>query len=79
MRITLYATARASPCSSSTQKIIAMAASSSSTTIPAEPTTTRLVLERNSEAAEASTYGTGMKTRNMIPMSWTSPPQALTA
>src|SRR3989304_4404093 len=45
--------------------------------MPAAPTTIRCHLLRKAEAADASTYGTGVSTRIITPMSWTSPPKAL--
>jgi len=55
----------------------ATAAMASSTSIPAAPTTTRCHLFLSAQALEASTYGRGVKTRNMTPMTWTSPPEPL--
>ena len=63
----------------STQKNRASEQTKSSTIIPAAPTTTRWRVSVKADAADASTYGIGISTRNMMPISWTSPPQALTA
>src|SRR4051812_44779505 len=52
-------------------------AKKSSTIIPAAPTKIRCHLFGNDQALEASTYGVGMNTRNMIPSSWHSPPKRL--
>ena len=51
----------------------------SSTIIPAPPTANRCHLLRNAHAEEASTYGTGVSTRIITPISCTSPPRAFTA
>ena len=51
-----------------------MAATTSSTSIPPAPTTTRCHLFRSAQALDASTKGRGVKTRNVIPISCTSPP-----
>ena len=48
-------------------------------TMPAADTTMRFRLSGNTLAPDASTYGTGMRTRNMMPISWTSAPQTLAA
>src|SRR5690606_4118146 len=77
--MTLKRIARASPGCISSQKKSAIAAMKSSTAMPAAPTITRRRFSGNALAAEASTYGTGISTSSMIPISWTSPPQALTA
>ena len=47
--------------------------------MPAAPTTMRRRDSRNAEEAEASTYGIGIRTSSMTPISCTSPPQTLTA
>ena len=51
----------------------------SSTIMPAPPTTKRRHLLPKAVADDASTYGIGVKTRSITPMSWTSPPYALMA
>jgi hypothetical protein len=52
-----------------TQKNVHSAAKNSSTIMPAAPTKMRCHLLGNDHAVDASTYGVGMNTRNMIPSS----------
>jgi hypothetical protein len=49
-------------------------ATNSSTIMPAAPTNMRCQRLGKDHAADASTYGVGMNTRNMMPSSWHSPP-----
>ena len=79
LTIVANATVRTSPGSACTHTMTASAAMKSSTSMPAAPTTMRWRLSGKAHAAEASTYGTGVTTIIMMPMSWTSPPKALTA
>ena len=67
------------PGSISSHSNRAMAATKSSTIMPAAPTVARCEVCRNADAAEASTYGMGINTSSITPISWTSPPQALVA
>ena len=47
--------------------------------IPAASTNMRLPFSGKAEDHEASTYGRGMKTMSITPISWTSPPNLFTA
>src|SRR5450432_1581346 len=58
-----------------TQKIAQSEATNNSTIMPAAPTNIRAHLFGNAQAVEASTYGVGINTRNMMPISCTSPPK----
>ena len=49
-------------------------AKNNSTIMPAKPTNMRCHRLGNAQAVDASTYGVGMNTRNMMPISCTSPP-----
>ncbi|MNC89352.1 hypothetical protein D3C83_52730 [compost metagenome] len=67
--ITLKRMARSRLGSISSHRYSAMVAMNNSTTMPAAPTTTRRRFDGKAFAADASTYGTGISTSSMIPIS----------
>ena len=74
-----YAIERTRPGWAASQTAMAPTATASSTTMPAAPIIARRHLSGTTAAAEASTYGAGMKVRIMMPSSCTSWPASLTA
>ncbi len=70
----LYISWPAAVVADEAQMMARTAATHSSTIMPAAPTNIRCHRLGNAQAAEASTYGVGMNTRNMMPSSWHSPP-----